>query len=182
MADSIPDATVPSHSWKITDLLMRLVTPSVRERLYALSLSITRDDGVSDLIVSDSISKCAERVDPAKVQPEKLVAYLKVMVRNKSFDWFRNTKAQRLYFRLHHDLSSRSALSEATSREALEMLEKEIAKLPEYFQKVVTLRVIDQLTFSEIAKKLNISQGTVLSRFFRAKQLLWRWVNYAKAE
>lgn len=171
-----------SHAWKSSEALMRLLNQTTREVLRSYARSITKDDGAAEIIVEDAILKCAERVDPAKVGTGKLLAYLKVVIRNRSFDWLRKMKHQRSYSNLHHEMTTRSAFSEAASREVVQLFKDEVAKIPEVFQQVVTLRIVDQLTFDEIAAKLQISTGTVLSRFFRGKQHLWRWIKYAKAE
>lgn len=47
-----------------------------------------------------------------------------------------------------------------------------ITALPEIFQSAVTLREIDDLKYSDIAKMMNMSEGTVRSRLLRARRRL----------
>jgi RNA polymerase sigma-70 factor (ECF subfamily) len=161
---------------------MELLTPGVRNSLYARAFAITKDAGAADTIVADSITKCAQRVDPEKVPTKKLLAYLSMVVRNDSLSWYRKEVCRRRYLALHHDVTVRSAFSETAEREAAQLFEAAVAKIPEIFQQVMILRVVDQLTNKEVAEKLQIAQGTVMSRFFRGRQILLRWIDYLKAE
>jgi len=54
----------------------------------------------------------------------------------------------------------------------LELIKKNIGKLPEKHRIILTLRDIQGKSYSEIAEILNISPGTVDSRLFRARKKL----------
>jgi RNA polymerase sigma-70 factor (ECF subfamily) len=47
-----------------------------------------------------------------------------------------------------------------------------VAALPEKYRTVFVMRMIEKMSYEEIAAKLNISRGTVDSRLFRARQKL----------
>lgn len=53
-----------------------------------------------------------------------------------------------------------------------EELEKELEHLEEPFRQVVVLKYVEGFDYQEIAQVLDISEGTVASRLFRAKALL----------
>ena len=52
------------------------------------------------------------------------------------------------------------------------VLERKVAELPEVFRVVFVLRSVEELTVSETAECLGISEETVRSRHFRARSLL----------
>jgi len=47
-----------------------------------------------------------------------------------------------------------------------------ITKLPPLFQEIISLRYLEELSLTEIARRLRINEGTVKSRLFKAKWLL----------
>ena len=58
------------------------------------------------------------------------------------------------------------------STETVEIVREEMNSLPPILRVAVTLREIDELSYSEIAKLLKISVGTAKTRVFRARQIL----------
>ena len=68
--------------------------------------------------------------------------------------------------------SPNNPLSEMLKEELNQKIEKAIEKLPTEFKTVFMLRVYDELSYEEIAKVLNLTKGTVMSRLFRARQRL----------
>jgi RNA polymerase sigma factor (sigma-70 family) len=160
--------------------VMAVLTPSVLASFRLMVYSITGNDGAVDPMIADSISKCAERAH--RVSPGKIVAYIRAVLRNKAFDWNRRAKRRERYLEFVHDEApTRAAFAEAISREALEYFDAVIKKLPRAIRRVVILRVIEKLSYDEIAKKMKITQTAARTRFFRAKQALWEWVSYMKA-
>ncbi len=57
-------------------------------------------------------------------------------------------------------------------KELLTRLQEAIEQLPEEFKLVIILRELQELSYQEIAKTLNISIGTIRSRIFRGRKLL----------
>jgi RNA polymerase sigma-70 factor (ECF subfamily) len=56
--------------------------------------------------------------------------------------------------------------------ETIQIVREEMENLTSVLRDAVTLREIDQLSYSEIAKMLKISVGTAKTRVFRARQVL----------
>ncbi|MCL4511672.1 MAG: RNA polymerase sigma factor [Bacteroidetes bacterium] len=56
--------------------------------------------------------------------------------------------------------------------ETINIVREEMQNLPSILRVAVTLREIDELSYNEIAKLLNISVGTAKTRVFRARQIL----------
>ncbi len=66
----------------------------------------------------------------------------------------------------------RTPAQEAVNVELMELLPRAIASLPPKYGEVLKLRNEDDLSYEEIAKRMNISVGTVKSRLSRAREFL----------
>ena len=162
---------------------MTAATPAVRSRMLALAFQITNNPGCAELIVDDAITKCAMMLDLAKVPVGKIKSYLLMVVRNMSYSWCRHDYVARTHAStLRNDETGSSSLAESISSEVLNYFKKLVARLPKAYRRVVLLRVLEELSYSEISKKLRIPVGTVMSRLHRVRQKLWRLVDYLKAE
>lgn len=74
----------------------------------------------------------------------------------------------------HGDAPSPQAgpLQGVLEREAGEVLEEALGRLPQEQRAVFVLRVFEELSYQEIADALQISAGTVMSRLSRAREKL----------
>lgn len=63
-------------------------------------------------------------------------------------------------------------LAGAMAREANEALDQALSLLPTEQRAVFVLRAVEELSYAEIADVLKISEGTVMSRLFRAREKL----------
>jgi RNA polymerase sigma factor (sigma-70 family) len=61
-------------------------------------------------------------------------------------------------------------------RQRTHLLEEAITRLPEKYRRVITLRHVDELDYSEIAKLLKLPIGTVKAHIFRARELLSKFL------
>lgn len=150
--------------------------------MLLLVSSITKDPGESEVIVNDTIVKLAQTIDPVKVPPHKIVSYLMAMLRNTAFSWCRHDKVVRAHLHFPHDLHSKSALEEVISREAVDYFKSLVARLPKSYRRVILMGILDNLSYEQIAKKLKIPVGTVMSRMYRARKSLLKFADYLKAE
>jgi RNA polymerase sigma-70 factor (ECF subfamily) len=77
---------------------------------------------------------------------------------------------------LAHTLDAPDSLpgprAKAADREALRVLEHEVAALPEVFREVIILRHVEECSYEEIAEVLAVNLGTVKSRLSRAREIL----------
>ena len=64
----------------------------------------------------------------------------------------------------------------ALSEEQQKEVRKAIDALPEIYRQTVTLHYFSGLEYEKIAELLGVSEGTVKSRMFRAKQKLLEWI------
>ena len=66
-------------------------------------------------------------------------------------------------------------------REQKRLLETGLASLPVDYRRIVTLRELGGLSYQEIGEVLGLSEGTVKSRLFRAREKLASWLRQAES-
>jgi len=76
---------------------------------------------------------------------------------------------------------NRSAFADTLSREALKIFDVEIQRLSERQRQVLLMRIIDRLSYGEIGKKLEMSQGAARALGHRARTNLANWLGYMRA-
>lgn len=80
-------------------------------------------------------------------------------------------------------VETRSAEIEAIEAMNIPEIQKALADLPENWRQVLTYRVVDGLSYSEIAEVMGIKEGTVMSSLHRAKaRLREALLSYAREE
>ena len=68
----------------------------------------------------------------------------------------------------------------AIKNQKIEIMQFIVSKLPEKYQRLVTLRYFDELSYEEIATELNAPLGTVKAQLHRARELLYDMVKNKK--
>lgn len=104
------------------------------------------------------------------------------IARNKAIDWVRNQRRRRkhnkeLQIEMHHEKTYEN--SEETSRHLkVQELRKTIAQLPNSQRLILSLFYLENHSVKEMSKILNISQGTVKSRLYNAREHLKKQINH----
>ena len=124
-----------------------------------------------------------------KYQEEgKLFAWLKVIAKNVATDYFKSgyfkAMSQKKDVEEAHmcDNEEKSALDLQLQKERQKAILKAVDQLPSKMREVVYLYEFEEYSYDEIAKKLNISIGTVKSRLFSAREILSEKLSYMKGE
>lgn len=81
------------------------------------------------------------------------------------YDWFQKTDGET-------DFPDPSGHDVPETRDTRHWIDKALADLPEEFRSVIVFREIQELSYEEIAQILDIPEGTVKSRLFKARRLL----------
>src|SRR6478735_4100225 len=68
----------------------------------------------------------------------------------------------------------------AIKNQKIEIMQFIVSKLPEKYQRLVTLRYFDELSYEEIATELHAPLGTVKAQLHRARELLYDMVKNKK--
>lgn len=139
------------------------------------SYKLTNNEAVAEEIVSDSYMKVFNR-STAFPSIANIKSFLYITSRNACFDYLSREKTRSrnifefLYF--HEDKDGSPLDFERMNAELIDTLHKEIKKLPPLSQKVITLRVFEQLEPNQVAEVLGISYQTVKNQTYIATSRL----------
>jgi len=112
---------------------------------------------------------------PSLLENNSLSSYLYSAVRNRIINQINRNKLKIRYLNSLKDfLEKGECVTDTTirERELAESIEKEITLLPAKMRKVFDLSRKDNLSYKEIAKEINISEGTVKKQVHNAIKIL----------
>lgn len=141
--------------------------------------ALLKDYNEAENIVQESFIKTweiRERLDPEK----KFSSYLFTIVRNKSFDYFKQIKKdQQLRQQLWDNVQELQQLPPSSDETKQPPLEVMIGSLPPKRRKIITMIIEHGKSHKEIAEELNISINTVKNQMVKAKKYLQQKLNPA---
>jgi len=137
-------------------------------RAYLAGSSVDPED-----LIQDAFLKAYKKLDSFEGQ-SGFYTWVYAIARNLAIDEFRKRKYEKLRVSTPSDeLDLESDLSvDETEREEVLVLRKAIAMLPELMRSVVVMKMIDGLTYPEIAEVTGVNEETVKNRMFRARKEL----------
>lgn len=144
--------------------------------MFQISLSYTGNRDEAKDIMQEAFIKIFTNLE--NFNPENsLEGWIKRIVTNTAVDYFR--KRKRLVFLDEFPDEPDEEESEGFTFEYLtnDIILHYIKQLPDGARVVFNLFVIEGLPHKEIAKQLNITEGTSKSQYKRARNLLKKWLN-----
>lgn len=148
--------------------------------MYNVAIRMTGEKTLAEDVLQDSFIKAFTEME--KLKDEKAFGgWLKRIVVNRSLDEIRKRKFN---FSSIDSISEQhfkieEKIDEETDPEIVHHL---IKKLPDGAREILVLRAIEGFKHAEIAEKLNISESTAKTQFFRAKQLLAKMIKESNYE
>lgn len=147
--------------------------------LYDVLYRTVRRRGIPDQDAPSLVSEAIEahqRRFPALRDRSKPVAYARTILRNRIADWYRSRYQQPLTVELesletsvfHQTERLLAYREEEQQRILIQEVEAAMAPLPERDKQVINLHFWEDLTFPEIATRLDESEAAVKARFYRA--------------
>lgn len=94
------------------------------------------------------------------------------IAQNLSIDYLRKQHILRTELSERSAITDKNPLSNLMEGERNRKLWDLVDKLPEEFKEVIVLRHLEELSYEEISKILNLKLGTVKNRIFKARQYL----------
>ena len=144
----------------------------------AVAYAVTGEFHASRDVVQESFLKVYTSLSSLK-EPEKFKSWLRNVVRTTALDWRRRNKkgVQSLDALETEDLAPEAPDAGPPELvhdqdELRRRVREEIEKLPESHREVVALKYLDGKSYEEIAALTGLSQATIESRLFRARQKL----------
>lgn len=171
-----------SNSRKAQMELYRLFAPA----MFNISYRITGSKAASEDIMQESFITAFDKIENCKT-PGLFGAWLKRIVVNRSIDEVRKKKiifdpidSVNLAEEEKDDITAEETEKETV--ETVELIKKSLAMLPDGYRIVLTLKLLEEYSYEEIAKELNITESTVRSQFVRARQRLVELIGTLKKE
>jgi RNA polymerase sigma factor (sigma-70 family) len=162
-----------------------------KDSIYYMALKMVnnRDDAMD--ITVETFGKAFENID--KYKPDfAFSTWLFRIGTNSCIDFIRKRKVNMIPISMENEEGEDVTLQiradvlnpeeDSIKREQREQLRFMIDKLPERYSTLVLMRYYDELSYEEIAKKLNSPLGTVKAQLFRAHTLLFNVLDRKKKE
>ena len=142
--------------------------------VYRFIFSLTKNKSLTEDIVQETFTRAYLNLDSFRNKPNK--AWLFMVSRNIFYDYLRKNKR---IADIEYDFSNIPDLLESPEnklleKENIEKLHNEIMKLKNNYREAIICFYVNDLTYKEAAKKMNITESNFKSILFRAKQNLKR--------
>ena len=105
----------------------------------------------------------------------KFSTWVYSVARNTCIDEYKRIKRNRNYYETDkNDVSAETDGPEEIilRKEHCDFVRMILSELPPIYNRILTLRYIENLSYREIAERLDCSEGTVKSRLFRGKKMM----------
>src|ERR1700760_667354 len=149
----------------------RLVAPHLTDA-YALAYRITGSRADADDVMQEACLRAFRAID--SVVESSARGWVMTIMRNTAFTWIRKNRPSAVFTvddleqveLAQTDPGDPGPETMLIAKSEMEMM---IAALPDAFREPVILRDIHGLSYREIAKRINVPGGTVMSRLSRAR-------------
>src|SRR5579871_6534569 len=151
-------------------------------RVYSICYRFTGSDAEAQDLTQDVLLRVFKNLKSFRSGEGLFVVWLTRLTRNLLIDHYRRTRLERATDSIEDQalaIEESTAMSARTDgmlagREASELLQAGLQKLSPELRETVILRDLEELEYREIAKVLNVPEGTVKSRLNRGRAELAR--------
>lgn len=145
-----------------------------KNRFYAIAYSKLHGKAAAEDAVQEAFLRIVDKPENFfKIEHNKRVAYADVIVRNVAIDMFNKNNAHKIEELTEDVLDEAYTLGledTVTGSVSKNELLAFILKLPVLQRDILNLKVVFELSNSEIAQKLNVSETVVRQRLFQARK------------
>ena len=145
-----------------------------KNRFYAIAYSKLHGKAAAEDAVQEAFLRIVDKPENFfKIEHNKRVAYADVIVRNVAIDMFNKNNAHKIEELTEYvsdeayTLGLEDTVTGSVSKNELLAF---ILKLPVLQRDILNLKVVFELSNSEIAQKLNVSETVVRQRLFQARK------------
>jgi len=145
-----------------------------QRRVYGVALRIVRAHDVADDVTQEAFLRAWRSLDRFDLE-RPFGPWVCRIAANLAVNHVRSPRAREEGLPDGHAETRSSApgpLGALLDAEGARVLETAMGQLPQEQRAVLVLRVVEDLSYAEIAETLGISPGTVMSRLFRARERL----------
>ena len=145
-----------------------------QRRVYGVALRIVRAHDVADDVTQEAFLRAWRSLDRFELG-RPFGPWVCRIAANLAVNHVRSPRAREEGLPEGHAETRTNApgpLGALLDAEGATVLERAMGQLPQEQRAVLVLRVVEELSYAEIAETLGISPGTVMSRLFRARERL----------
>lgn len=161
-------------------------------RAYAIALGLVKDENDAREVVQEAFLRVHRGLSRFQ-GTATFFTWLYRIVTNLSIDLMRRPQRyetdsldqgalDQLGEPLSLSLRDADPLDVLWRKEVVERIAISIASLPPYHRGVIVMRELDGMSYEEMAQKMGVSKGTIMSRLFHARQKLQRSLSVAYLE
>ena len=144
-----------------------------RDMMFRIAMSILHNDSLANETVQDCLLKIAMMIsDVPDPGTNKIKALIIIMVRNKSLNNLKSEHYDRTEPISDMETISEDILTRIISDIGYKRLVREISGLDDIYRDILSLRLLYDYSFDEIASLLGIPKGTVGTRIHRGRMIL----------
>jgi len=144
-----------------------------QKEVYAWIVRIVRDTGIAEDLTVETFWRIYKH--RSQFRPDgNFRAWARRIATNASLDHLRHNRRE---FALPENLACATNPDGAVRRETRERISKAFHELPAKYRLVATLALVEEETYSEIARAVGISESLVKVRVFRAVRMLRNKLN-----
>jgi RNA polymerase sigma-70 factor (ECF subfamily) len=142
------------------------------DTVFNASYRIVLNAQDAEEITQDAFLKAFANLDSFNGSERDFVAFVKTIAINKSIDLFRTHSREPFYEEIDYKTSDIEDDNDDFEDFPIEKIKEALNNLPDGYRLTITLRLIDGMEFSEIAKQMGIKESTVRSQYVRGLEKL----------
>ncbi len=142
------------------------------DTVFNASYRIVLNAQDAEEITQDAFLKTFANLDNFSGSERDFVAFVKTIAINKSIDLFRKHSREPFYEEIDYKTSEIEDNDDDFEDFPIEKIKEALNNLPDGYRLTITLRLIDGMEFSEIAKQMGIKESTVRSQYVRGLEKL----------
>lgn len=142
------------------------------DTVFNASYRIVLNAQDAEEITQDAFLKTFASLDSFSGSERDFVAFVKTIAINKSIDLFRKHSREPFYEEIDYKTSDIEDDNDDFEDFPIEKIKEVLNNLPDGYRLTITLRLIDGMEFSDIAKQMGIKESTVRSQYARGLERL----------
>jgi RNA polymerase sigma-70 factor, ECF subfamily len=162
--------------------LYEVIMRRYNQRLYRIARAILRDDAEAEDVMQDAYVRAYAHLDQflgrasfstwlSRIAVHESLARLRLRNRNRQLETEADGELS-----INMTCKSPNPEQSASNTQAKELLEQAVLKLPEHYRTVIMLRHIEELSTSETAEALDITEENVKVRLHRGHGMIRNWL------
>ena len=160
---------------KRQESLMRLYD-LCSDAVFNASFRILLNSQDAEEVIQDSILKAFSYLETFKGTTRDFVAFVKTIAIHKSIDEIRRRNRLPSFVDIDNT-ADKTDDDDVADDFPVEKIKEELEKLPDGYRLVITLHLLENMDFDDIAKRLGIKPSTVRSQYVRGLERLKRSIN-----